>query len=113
MGVCPCACFHRLGVHGSLCLFPCLQPFPDAGFGLAPGVDKYWALVFVIHAAFAQLEYQRFKAFMTKGQVEASRTQRGGGYPSVCPARSPVRPAVCLFACLPVADGCTGSLRPL
>ncbi len=41
-----------------------------AGFTLAPGVDKYWAVVFVAHAVFGALEWTRYRNFLEKGEVQ-------------------------------------------
>lgn len=46
-----------------------LQEFPDVGYGLAPGVDKYWGVVILGHLIWGAIEVARFKNIRTKGEV--------------------------------------------
>ncbi|BDA49428.1 Photosystem I chlorophyll a/b-binding protein 5, chloroplastic [Coccomyxa sp. Obi] len=45
------------------------QNYISSGFTLAPGVDKYWAIVFVAHAIFGALEWTRYRNFLEKGET--------------------------------------------
>ncbi|KAK9904828.1 hypothetical protein WJX75_003427 [Coccomyxa subellipsoidea] len=45
------------------------QSYISSGFSLAPGVDKYWAVVFVAHAIYGAFEWTRYRNFLKKGET--------------------------------------------